>query len=514
MGAAGSARGDGAGGAGDVSIDPRNGRILAHLPVSTPADIEAAVRAAQEAATATSAAGPGRRAEWLEAVAAAVEAEVDELAGIADAETGLGPVRLSGEVARCANQLRFYATVAREGGWLGATIDHATDTTPDLRRTLRPLGPVAVFGASNFPFGFGTLGNDTGSALAAGCPVIVKGHPAHPRTHARLMELAAAALEAAGAPAGALGAVTGFDAGHALVAHPKVRAVAFTGSQSAGLALWRMAQARDVVIPVFAEMGTVNPVVVTSAAAVARAEEIATGCVASFTLGMGQFCTKPGLLLVPAGSDVPARLAAVLERESPRGPMLTGAIAAGYAEGIERLVRAGARVLASVTDPGDGTATAATLLTASAERVVPGSALLQECFGPVIIVVEYADRSERDRLLHDLQGALVGSVMSDGPQDIEVAELVEILAGMAGRVSVDAWPTGVATTWAQHHGGPWPATTDPSATSVGAAALLRFTRPVAYQGVPPAALPVELSDGQVSIPRRVDGRLQVPEAAR
>ncbi len=495
----------------DLSIDPRTGQVLARLPVSAPSAIAAAVQAAADAAGEVAAGHPVTRAGWLEALAAAVESDVAELTRLADAETGLGPVRLSGEVARCAHQLRFYAAVAREGSWLQATIDHATDTTPDLRRIRRPLGPVAVFGASNFPFAFGSLGNDTGSALAAGCPVVVKGHPAHPQTHARLLDLATRALDAAGAPAGTLGAVTGFDAGPAVVRHPAITAVGFTGSQAAGLALWRLAQDREIVIPVYAEMGTVNPVVVTRAAAQARAAEIAAGCVGSFTLGMGQFCTKPGLLLVPAGSGMAELIAGVLERESPRGPLLTQGIATSYGAGIERLLGGGASMRAMVSEPGGGTAVPASVLTVAADDLGPGSPALQECFGPSIVVVEYDGAAGRSEILRGMQGALVGCVMSGGSQDPEVAEIVGTLAAMSGRVAVDAWPTGVATTWAQHHGGPWPATSNPATTSVGAAALDRFTRPVAYQGLPAAALPEALrEENPWRIPRRVDGGLTLP----
>lgn len=475
-------------------------------------DVQTAVTACAQAASAVANASAAVRAGWLEAIAAAVAADVDELTRISDEETGLGPTRLSGEVQRCANQLRFYGAVAQEGSWLEATIDHATDTTPDLRRIRRPLGPVAVFGASNFPFAFGTLGNDTGSALAAGCPVIVKGHPAHPRTHARLAALAGTALREAGAPAGAFQTVTGFDAGPALVQHPSVTAVAFTGSQHGGLALWRLAQQRPVVIPVFAEMGTVNPVVVTRRAAAERAPQIAAGCVGSFTLGMGQFCTKPGLLLVPAGTDVVDQLAQELHRVAPRGPMLTTDIATAYDAGLERLLDAGAQVVAAVPDPGAERAVAATVLRAPADAVTGDSAVRHECFGPVIVTVEYTDEAHRTRLLQGLQGCLTASIMSDGPSDPEIPALVDALSALAGRVSVDAWPTGVATTWAQHHGGPWPATSNPAATSVGAAALARFTRPTAYQGVPQQALPVGLRDGDHTVPRRIDGRL-VPAGA-
>lgn len=496
----------------DISLDPRTLTELAALPGSTLPEVYAAVAAAYTAAAPMSSSSGAERAGWLEALATAVEAAVEDLVAVADAETGLGVARLTGEVTRCANQLRFYAGIAREGSFLGATIDSRTATTPDLRRIRRPLGPVAVFGASNFPFGFGTLGNDTGSALAAGCPVVVKGHPAHPQTHAMLADIARTALAAAGAPDGAFGAVTGFEAGQALVLHPQITAVAFTGSQHAGLALWSLAASRPVVIPVFAEMGTVNPVVVTPAAADSRLTEIAEGCVGSFTLGMGQFCTKPGLLLAPLGSGLATHLAEALLAVSPRGPLLTPGIAANYVAGIDRLVLGGAVVIGGVVDPGPGTAVSAAVLAAAPESIQPGSPLLAECFGPVVIVVEYPDTAERDRLLATLDGCLVAAVMTGGDDDPDAADLVGQLAGLAGRVVVDEWTTGVATTWAQHHGGPWPSTSSPASTSVGAAALDRFSRPVTYQNTPQSALPAALRDGNPwRIPRRVDGRIQPAE---
>ena len=478
-------------------------------------EVTAAVQAAEAAAGPCAAASPEERAGWLESIADAVTTASEELAVLADAETGLGRIRLDAEVMRCADQLRFYGAVAREGSWLAATIDHATTATPDLRRVRVPLGAVAVFGASNFPFAFGSLGNDSASALAAGCPVVVKGHPAHPLTHARLIQVATAALSAAGVPDGVLGAVTGYAAGQLLVLADAITAVAFTGSQSGGMALRALAQSRTRVIPVFAEMGTVNPVVVTPAGAAADPAALATGCVQSFTLGMGQFCTKPGLLLVPAGSGLGAAVAEALVAASPRGPMLTGGIAAAYVDGIYRLEAAGGVPTAVVTEPGTGNAVSAVVLQAQASHLVPGSALLAECFGPVIVVVEYADTEQLSTVLARLQGCLVGSVMTGGSDDPETATLVEAIARIAGRVAVDSWPTGVATTWAQHHGGPWPSTTVPAATSVGAAGLDRFTRPVAYQGAPQSALPPALVDANPwRITRRVDGKLAPPSATR
>lgn len=472
-----------------------------------------AVTRARAAADAVAGAELEVRAGWMRALADAVDEHADEIVALCDSETHLGPERLRGEVARCANQWRFYADIAEDGGWLQATIDHATESTPDLRRIRTALGPVAVFGASNFPLAFGTLGNDTASAIAAGCPVIVKGHPAHPGTHHLLMTIAEEALAAAGAPEGVLTAVTGFEAGQALVLHPAVTAVAFTGSQRGGMALHALAWQRVVPVPVFAEMGTVNPVVVTSEAA-RHATTIGTGAVVSFTLGMGQYCTKPGLLLVPAGSAILDEVVKSLDRHAPRGQLLTADIATAYAVGIDKLTAAGAQLVAYVPDPGEGNAVSAVVMTAHPDALVPGSALLEECFGPVLLVVEYADTAQRDAVLQRLQGALVGSIMTGSAQDPEAADLVGLLTPLVGRVAVDAWPTGVATLWAQHHGGPWPSTTVPAATSVGAAALDRFTRPVAYQGLPQSLLPPALRDAnEWRIPRRVDGRVRTARAA-
>ncbi|MDO5712671.1 MAG: aldehyde dehydrogenase family protein, partial [Micrococcales bacterium] len=282
------------------------------------------------------------------------------------------------------------------------------------------------------------------------------------------------------------------------------------GSQQAGMALAGLSAARPVPIPVFSEMGTVNPVVVTSAAQ-ARAVTIGAGCANSFTMGMGQFCTKPGLVLAPRGSDIAEEIVSSLRRGEPRGPLLTSQIAGSYAAGIGRLLAAGATTMTDVVAPGPGTAVSAVVLAADADLLQPGSSLIEECFGPVVVVVEYDDATHRDAILGRLQGCLVATVMSDGPDDPELPDLVAELTGLAGRVVVDAWPTGVATTWAQHHGGPWPSTTSPASTSVGSGALDRFTRPVAYQGVAGTALPIPLrTENAWDLPRRVDGSLTTP----
>jgi NADP-dependent aldehyde dehydrogenase len=493
----------------DLSHDARTGNVVARVPTSSAAQVRDAVVRAAVAAPAVAAASPADRRGWLVAVADALQGsrEARELVRVADRETALGETRLTSELDRCASQLRFYGDVGAEASYLRLSVDHATDATPDLRRMQVPLGPVAVLGASNFPFAFGALGNDTGSALATGCPVVAKAHPAHPATSALLAAVATDALANAGAPEGTFGLVAGFEAGEALVLAGEVAAVAFTGSQGGGMALWRLANRRHTVIPVYAEMGTVNPVVMTTGAAV-RTEEIAAGFVGSFTLGTGQFCTKPGLLLAPAGHDVPARVAAALRNAQPAGWLLSESIAAACASGVTELVGGGAEVLGRVPGPPRGWSADAAVLVVPATALKPGSRLLEESFGPVALVAEYADRHELTEVLGALQGALAASVMSAGPEDPETPGMVAALTRLAGRVAVDDWPTGVAFTWAQQHGGPWPATTFPSATSVGAAALDRFTRPVTWQSAPAPALPPALQeDNPWQLPRRVDGRL-------
>ncbi|GIF25125.1 NADP-dependent aldehyde dehydrogenase [Actinoplanes tereljensis] len=479
------------------SWNPRTGVAVAAPPDSTPGQVDNAVAAAVAAADEVASARPAERAAWLEAIAAALAADRDDLAELADEEVGLGMPRLTGEAGRAAETIRFYASVVREGGWLGATIEAGR---PDLRRMRVPLGPVAVFGASNFPFGFGVLGHDTATALAAGCPVVVKAHPAHPRLSAALAALAGDALNGAGAPAGALSLVAGFAAGSQLVAHPEIRAVAFTGSQRGGLALWRQAATREQAIPVFAEMGTVNAAVVTETA---DPDEVAAGFVGSFTLGMGQFCTKPGLLLAPAG--LAERVAKALDQAKPQGWLLTEQIAATFGEGVLGLEGAGARLLARTPGTGSGWQAQPAVLAVTPDRLRRNPALLEEVFGPVALVAEYADVAERDAVLDVLPGSLATAVHA-AADDPDLPALVARLSRRCGRVVVNGWPTGVAVGWAQQHGGPWPATTAPAHTSVGSEALQRFLRPVTFQDAPDAALPPALRRANPwGIPRRGDG---------
>jgi NADP-dependent aldehyde dehydrogenase len=517
-----------------TSYRPRDGAPLQSVTDTTPAEINAAVALAGTAAPALRELPPTTRQGWLYALADTLEAHSAELVELADAETALGSARLSGEVLRTAGQLRFYADVAVEGSYLGVTIDDATPTSPRLVRINRPIGPVAVFGASNFPFAFSVLGNDTASALAAGCPIVAKAHPAHVGLSVRLAELTEQTLVYHGAPPGPFALVIGQQAGVDLVRADGIEAVAFTGSQTGGLALRAVAEQRPRVIPVYAEMGTVNPVVITRGGA-ARLVDVASGFVGSLTLGFGQFCTKPGLVLVPAGHDGARVLGEALMASAPQPVMLTRAIAEAVDTALGQLVAAGASVICTVPGPEAGWSAPAAVLSAPLAALVQGSRLLDECFGAVALVVEYADNDELRRALAVLQGSLTGTVIAASPEaaspeavspaaadlaakdpdatDPDAGWIVEELSRTAGRVTVGDWPTGVAYTWAQQHGGPWPATSDAQATSVGAAALNRFVRPVAYQSAPDAWLPAAgRSDNPWGLPRRLNGLLHVGSA--
>lgn len=488
-----------------TSYRPVDGTVLSTIEDSTEADVLTAVDAAVTAASTVRDASPATRRAWLYAIADAIESHSEDLVALADTETALGQARLGGEVTRTAGQLRFYADVAVEGSYLSVAVDSATESSPQLVRLNRPLGPVAVFGASNFPFAFSVLGNDTASALAAGCPVVAKAHPAHAALSLRLAEIASAALDQAGAPAGTFALVCGQQAGVDLVRADGIEAVAFTGSQNGGMALRAIAEQRERVIPVYAEMGTVNPVVVTPSGA-DRMAEVAAGFVGSFTLGAGQYCTKPGLLLAPAGRDAARHVGDALEAAAPSPLMLTRAIAESVERGVGEFLDAGATVVRSVSGTGVGWSAPAVVLSAPASDLVAGSRLLEECFGAVALVVDYNDTSSLGRALTALQGSLAGTVIAGDAHDVDAPGVVEALSRTVGRVTVGDWPTGVAYTWAQQHGGPWPATSDPRATSVGAAALDRFVRPVTYQSVPDEWLPMPARAANPwSVPRRVDG---------
>lgn len=468
-------------------------------------ELDAIVAAAAEAAGRMAAASPSERGAWLRAAARALEAQRDVLVPLAQEESHLPEGRLSGELSRTTGQLELLAAEAESGAVWDVVIDHAEPDwkpvpRPDLRRVTVPLGPVAVYAASNFPFAFSVAGGDTAAALAAGCPVVVKAHPGHPRLSVAVAEIVAAALAEGGAPGG-LGLVHGFDAGIALIKHPAIRAGAFTGSIGAGRALFDLAAARPEPIPFFGELGSVNPVVVTPAASAARGAEIGAGYASSLSLGVGQFCTNPGILLTPAGSEVIGAAAEALASVAA-APMLNERIAAGYASGLQEL--RGVEGVRVVVDGSTGNAPTPSLLAVDIDRFTEVERLRQECFGPVSIVVEYEDPADVVALAGTFDGQLTATVHGEPGEEVS-AELVGVLSAVAGRVVWNDWPTGVAVTYAMQHGGPYPAATT-AGTSVGTAAVQRFGRPVAYQDVPQELLPPPLRDDNPwNLPRRVDG---------
>ncbi|MEU6274834.1 aldehyde dehydrogenase (NADP(+)) [Streptomyces populi] len=501
------------------SVDPRTGKRREQVAVeATGQEVDEAVRAAHAARPAL--ADRTVRAAFLRTAADLLEDAKDLLVEAADAETALGPVRLTGELARTCYQLRAFAGIVDEGAFLDVVINHpdatATPPIPDLRRYKVPLGVVAVYSASNFPFAFSVAGGDTASALAAGCPVVVKAHPDHPA----LSELVAAVLRRAaarhGIPEGVLGLVHGFEAGVELVRHPLVTAAGFTGSVRGGRALFDAAAARPVPIPFHGELGSLNPVVVTEAAAVERAEEIGAGLAGSMTLGVGQFCVKPGLVLAPAGEAGDRLLKSLTDAVSgtAAGVLLDHRMRDNFIAGVAE--RAGLPDVQAPVTPGAGGEHTVSpgFLTVPAGRLAAEGEhdlLLEECFGPLTVVARYEDESEAGAVLSRLPGNLTATVQLSAEEaagEGRGAELLAELTSLAGRVLVNGWPTGVAVAPAQHHGGPYPATTSTS-TSVGGTAIERWMRPVAYQGVPEALLPPELrDDNPLGLPRRYDGRLE------
>jgi len=448
------------------------------------------------------------RAVFLEHIAAELEAD-DDLIPAAHAETSLPTQRLAGERARTAGQLRMFASLVREGSWVDARIDRALpDRTPlprpDIRRMLIAIGPVVVFGASNFPLAFSVAGGDTASALAAGCPVVVKGHPAHPATSEIAARAIVTAADASGIPSGAFSLLqsTRNDIAGALVEHPHVKAVGFTGSLRAGRALFDAAARRPEPIPVYAEMGSVNPVFVLPRAVAERAATLAAGVKDSVTLGVGQFCTNPGLTigLGDAGFDAFVRQLDDLMRAAPPGTMLTPSICRSYEAGVQRLSGIDGVSARRSSAPPQESQGLPSLFVTQAEVLLRQREISGELFGPSTVVVRCSSRDELHAVATHLEGQLTATIHGT-PADLEeYASLISILEDRAGRLIVNGFPTGVEVCPSMQHGGPYPATTDSRSTSVGTAAINRFARPVAYQSFPQSLLPPELQDGN---PRRI-----------
>ncbi|HEY9368378.1 aldehyde dehydrogenase (NADP(+)) [Streptomyces sp.] len=490
------------------SVDPRTGKAREQVAVEASAEeIDQAVRAAHGARAAL--ADRTARAALLRAAADLLDAAAEHVIEAADAETALGPTRLTGELARTTGQLRLFADAVDEGSFLDVRIDRPdqdrTPPWPDLRRMKIPLGVVAVYAASNFPLAFSVPGGDTASALAAGCPVVVKAHPYHPATSELCASLLRRAAAEVGLPEDVVVLVHGFDAGVELIRHPLVAAAGFTGSVEGGRALHDAAAARPVPIPFHGELGSLNPVVVTAAAAEERGADIGAGLAASMTLGEGQFCTKPGFVLAPSGEAGDRLVSALTDAvsETEPGVMLSQRMRGAFLTATYELA-----ILPGVTAPvhpgpgGPYTVNAGFLAIDARTLLEEGYRTpLMECFGPVTMVVRYASREEVTSVLALVPGSLTATLQA-AEEDPEAASLLAELAPLAGRVLVNGWPTGVAVAPAQHHGGPYPATTSTS-TSVGTTAVERWLRPITYQSTPDHLLPPELrDDNPLGLPRR------------
>ena len=508
-----------------TSANPASGSTFGiSFHVATAGEVDAAVKAAFGAFPVYRSLPAEQRALFLERIAEELIELGDTLLERAHQETALPMARLTGERGRTVGQLRMFAGVVREGSCVDARIDRALpERQPaprsDLRRMLMPLGPVAVFGASNFPLAFSVPGGDTASALAAGCPVVVKAHPAHPGTS----ELAAGAIlraaEATGMPAGVFSMLHGHkETGLALVQHPDLEAVGFTGSLAGGRALFDAAAARPRPIPIYAEMGSVNPVFILPGALQERGEKIAEGLAQSVTMGVGQFCTNPGLtfgLKSSALDSFAALVASKLSQTAP-GTMLYSSIGRAYAAGIARL-----QGIAGVTQRSQPVSLAdsalpqanAALFMTDAETFLGEHTLAEEVFGPSTLLVACDSPTEMAEVARGLEGQLTATLHGT-PEDLKsCGELISVLETKAGRLLFNGFPTGVEVCPSMQHGGPYPATSDSRSTSVGTAAILRFVRPICYQDFPQEALPIELRDeNERHIWRMLDGEMtQAPK---
>ncbi|MBF6195919.1 MULTISPECIES: aldehyde dehydrogenase (NADP(+)) [Nocardia] len=500
------------------ATDPATGADLD--PVYGEADAATVARAAELAAAAFERyrhTGFDARAAFLDTIAREIDALGDALVHRVIAETGLPESRVRSEIGRTTGQLRLFAEVVREGSWTGARLDRPDPARsplpkPDLRQRRIPLGPVAVFAASNFPLAFSVAGGDTASALAAGAPVVVKAHPAHPGTSELVGRAVRAAVREHDLPEGTFSLVHGgVETGLALVRDPRIRAVGFTGSRRAGLALVAAAAARPVPIPVFAEMSSVNPVFVLPGALAEHGARLGAEFVASLTTGVGQLCTSPGLVFLadgPGADDFVAAASAAVAAASG-APMLNAGIASAFDAGVRRLAATDAvRTVAK----GAGAEAVCTgvpqLFVTTGERFRADRELQEEVFGPASIIVRVTGDEQFAALVDELEGQLTATVHA-APSDRELAvTLLGRLELIAGRVLFDGWPTGVEVGHAVVHGGPFPATSAPSTTSVGSRAIERFLRPVAYQNVPDDLLADEIrADNPLGIWRRVDGAI-------
>lgn len=496
------------------SFNPYTGEAFNSFNSCEADEVDAALTSARQAYAEMRTMDGSAIACFLDAVADEIEALGDQLLGACDAETGLGLVRLTGERGRTTGQIRAFAAIARKGEWVGASIDTAIPDRqpvpkPDLRRMMRGVGPVAVFGASNFPFAFSVAGGDTASAIAAGNPVVVKGHPAHPATS----ELFAVAFERAIArtrfPAGVFSLLQAADhkVGVELAKHPAVQAIGFTGSLRGGRALMDLAAARPRPIPVYAEMGSVNPVFLGPKTLASSGEAVAAGLSGSVCMGTGQFCTSPGLAVMVEDAVFEGQMKAAMDA-APRGHLLNPGIRDALHAGLERLqsiegvnwLNRGDFDIDSMTPPN-------AVFKVSGDVFLQEKELAEEVFGPVTLLVACRDEAQMLEVGDSLEGNLTGSIHADDDPELAVA-VMGLLEEKVGRIICNGYPTGVEVCPSQQHGGPYPSSSVAWATSVGADAIVRFARFVAYQDAPDSMLPPALKDGNpLGIYRKINGTL-------
>jgi alpha-ketoglutaric semialdehyde dehydrogenase len=466
--------------------------------------IDKVMKQAADAAPRFKKTDPTKKAEFLEAIASNIEELGDALITCAQKETHLPVARLQSERSRTCSQLRQFAVMVREGSWVEASIDSAQPERkpapkPDLRKMLIPLGPVVVFGASNFPFAYSTAGGDTASALAAGCPVIVKAHPAHPETSSRVAGCIILAAEKTGMPTFVFQHVTdtSVESGQALVMHPFTRAVGFTGSFAGGKALFDLANSRKVPIPVFAEMSSVNPVCILPQALKEDVVAIAARVAVSITNDMGQFCTKPGLQIVPDNEDLVRYVKLLAEAVSKVGPvpMLHEGIAANfYKRKKESLDVQGVKLEAASVVPSSSLLGFPGIASVTASDFIAHLTLHKEVFGPWSLLIRCKDKTEMLQVIDTLEGQLTASIFGTTADLTANSEIIESMSNLAGRIILNGVPTGVEVCPSLVHGGPFPASTDSRFTAVGVPAVKRFVRPQCFQNFPDELLPVELKD--------------------
>jgi alpha-ketoglutaric semialdehyde dehydrogenase len=485
---------------------------------ATAAEVEKAVEKASQAYEVYRNRSGREKALFLRTIADKIEALGGSLVERAVMESGLTEARVTGERGRTVNQLRLFAALLEEGSWTEAIIETAIPdrkplAKPDIRKMLRPIGPVVVFSASNFPLAFSTAGGDTASALAAGNPVIVKGHPAHPGTNELVGQAIINAARQTGMPDGVFSTLNdaGFKVGQSLVAHPCVKAVAFTGSFAGGRALFDLAGKRDELIPVFAEMGSVNPVVLLPGKLQESAVQLAEALAGSIILGAGQFCTNPGIIVSLKGKDTDAFIAALsgkIKAARPE-PMLNSRIKTNFdAHASKAAAEQEITLLAQSEAAGAGLSGRPTVARAKGSDFINNPGLAEEIFGPYSLIVECADKEELLAVAGSFKGQLTASIMCNAADLDEYKLVIAAMEEVVGRLIFNGVPTGVEVCHAMQHGGPYPASTDSRFTSVGTDAIRRFVRPVAFQDAPEAWLPAELkNDNPLNIWRKVNGSL-------